>query len=348
MALHLEFLRSSVSSRLVSTTGGDSRSGLQKATLFRRNRPSAAYWSAELWKTARKLVESTSLVHGHGFYVGTNWILGREARRQHKPLVYHVHGFFEPWILGRSRGKKRLAHWLFEDANFRHAQLWRALTNKEADQIRGQGITAPVVVAANGIHLEAFDTAPAPETTKTRRRCVFMGRLHSKKGLDLLLHAWSELKNAHLDWELLIAGPDEGGYQAVVEKVIKDLGINDGVRLVGAVSGDEKVAFLKSADVFILPSYSEGFSVAILEAMACRVPVVATTACNFPELAKDGGGWECAPEMTSVRKALEEALSSSDTERRERGLAGRRLVEKSYTWVAIAALILEACEEHCE
>ena len=91
-----------------------------------------------------------------GFYVGTNLILGGEARRQGKPLVYHAHGFFEPWILNRSRWKKQLAHWLFENANFRQVKLWRALTSKEASQIRAQGIKAPVVIVPNGLDLDDY------------------------------------------------------------------------------------------------------------------------------------------------------------------------------------------------
>src|SRR5690606_20451436 len=89
--------------------------------------------------------------------VSTNWILGRAARRLGKAMVMHPHGMFEPWILQRSRGKKRIANFLFEDANFRQARLWRALTSQEADQIRARGITAPIVIAPNGVDPAPFD-----------------------------------------------------------------------------------------------------------------------------------------------------------------------------------------------
>ena len=118
---------------------------------FRRSKPDFLYYSPELKNRVRELAADTDVLHGHGLYVGTNFSFGKEARRLDKPLVYHVHGFFEPWILNRSRWKKKLAHWLFENANFRHAKLWRALTPREANQIRACGITAPIVVAPNGL-----------------------------------------------------------------------------------------------------------------------------------------------------------------------------------------------------
>ena len=136
LALHLEFLRAAVPSRLVSTTGGETTSPHPGVTLCLRNGPPRAFWSAELQRMRSYLVKTASVVHGHGFYVGTNSIIGGEALRQHKALVHHVHGFFEPWIQARSRGKKQIAHWLFENSNFREARLWRALTSKEADHVR--------------------------------------------------------------------------------------------------------------------------------------------------------------------------------------------------------------------
>jgi len=283
-----------------------------------------------------------AVVHGHGLYVYPNAAVGRLARRHATPLVYHPHGMFEPWILARSPWKKRAAHLLFEDANFRHARLWRALTVREADQIRAQGITAPIVVIPNGI-----DPGPAPAVRSapgtSRRQVLFLGRLHPKKGLALLVEAWARLGRPAADWEVVVAGPDELGHRAEIEARVRAAGLEASIRFIGPVAGEAKRACLAAAELFILPSHSEGFSVAILEALAAGLPVVATTACNFPELAAAGAGWECEPTVDSVAAALTAALAAGDAGRRERGAAGRALVEERYTWPRLAAALHTEC-----
>jgi glycosyltransferase involved in cell wall biosynthesis len=184
---------------------------------------------------------------------------------------------------------------------------------------------------------------PAWVSRKRPKRLLFLSRIHAKKGLDLLVPAWGKLTREFPDWELLIVGPDEGGYQAAVEKMIADSGCSETCWINPAVSGAEKHALLRTADLFVLPSYSEGFPMAVLEAAAHRIPVVQTDECNFPELTAAGGAWECRPESESVEKALREALAAEDAERAERGLRGRELVEKSYSWDQIADQVISAC-----
>jgi glycosyltransferase involved in cell wall biosynthesis len=337
------------------------------------------FYAPELKRLAAEAVEEAEWFHGHGLYVWLNMWLGGEARKRGKPLVYHPHGFFDPWILRRSRGKKRLAHWLFEDKNIAHVRWWRALSNKEAEQIRDVvGDRAVVHVIPNGIDIaevDALDThevdsfqfsvgSAEPEAsdgkgketkrlidqetpcwTRRRRpkRLLFLSRIHAKKGLDLLVPAWGKLTKEFPDWELLVVGPDEGGYQATVEKMIADCGCSRTCWIHPAVSGAEKHALLRTADLFVLPSYSEGFPMAVLEAAAHRIPVVQTDECNFPELTAAGGAWECRPECESVEIALRSALTAEDAECAERGLRGRELVERSYSWDQVADRVIAAC-----
>ena len=357
VALHAQFLAAGVESRLCSTYGETPQISLANIVEFRRIKPDFLYYSPELKKRVQDLVSYRDILHGHGLYVGTNYLLGREARQQNKPLVYHAHGFFEPWILNRSRWKKKLAHWLFENANFRHVKLWRALTAREADQIRACGITAPIVVAPNGLTLENYSAPPKkdepiatpfiPRLAKTARRALFLGRIHPKKGLDLLLSSWARLNGSSNGWELVIAGPDENGYLTEIKTLAQTLNLLDKIRFTGPVTGQTKTALLHSADLFVLSSYSEGFSMSLLEAMACRVPVVATQSCNFPDVTASDAGWECECTRESVCGTLNQALREDDLARQQRGQNGYRLVEKHYAWPAIVSTILKACDDYC-
>ncbi|HEY5552488.1 MAG TPA: glycosyltransferase, partial [Opitutaceae bacterium] len=197
----------------------------------------------------------------------------------------------------------------------------------------------------NGIDVAAFD-APGPAIAKSRKVILFLGRIHPKKGLPLLLSAWSRATRFHADWEIVIAGPDEEGHRAQLEAQIDADGIRDSVRFVGVVGGAGKLAWLRAADLFVLPSHSEGFSVAILESLASRAPVLATHACNFPAIETTGAGWLCDAEAGSLGRALDAALSSDAAERSQRGLAGRALVERDYTWSAIARKLIDAIRAH--
>ena len=319
-----------------------------------RKGPAKVFYAPELRQLAAVAVEQAEWFHGHGLYVWTNMWLGGEARKRGKPLVYHPQGFFDPWILRRSRGKKRIAHWLFEDANIKHVRWWRAVSNKEAEQIRAVvGAHAIVHVIPNGVDLDEVDSfqfsvgsgeaEPAWAERKRPKRLLFLSRIHAKKGLDLLVSAWGKLTKEFPDWELLIVGPDEGGYQATVEKMIADCGCGETCWIHPAVSGAEKHALLRTADLFVLPSYSEGFPMAVLEAAAHRIPVVQTDECNFPELTAAGGAWECRPERDAVEKELRKALTAEDSERAEKGLRGRELVERSYCWDQIASQVASLC-----
>ncbi len=357
VALHGQMRAAGLSSVLCSTHGAAPQHPAEGTLEFRRLKPGFIYYSPALHSQAPQLVREADVLHGHGFYVGTNFIFGREARRQGKPLVYHAHGIFEPYILGRSRWKKRLVRWLFEDANFRRARLWRALTSKEADQIRSCGFTAPIAVIPNGLDPGEFPKPldlDAPIATplikslpKTVLRLLFLGRIHPKKGLDLLVPAWAKLSALTRDWQLVIAGPDERSYLAQVRELARSLGLQGQVVFTGPVTGQSKIRLLHTSDLFVLPSYSEGFPMSVLEAMACELPVIATRACNFPDIAGTEAGWECDPAVDSVAEALQNALQASALERRRRGQIGRRLIERAYTWPAIVRNLQEACAAHC-
>lgn len=357
LALHRKFRSCGFKSTLCATFGDVPNIHDETVIECRRVNPEALYYSPELDRRSRTLVTDIDVLHGHGFYVGTNYVFGREARRQKKALVYHAHGFFEPWILNRSRFKKKMVHWLFEDANFKHVRLWRALTSFEADQIRSAGITTPIVIAPNGLELESYRkpsgaprqiaTPLIPSLQKDRNRLLFLSRIHPKKGLDILMAAWAALGQFRKSWELVVAGPDEQGYLKSVRANARALCIEKEVYFTGTVTGANKVALFYSADLFVLPSYSEGLPVSLLEAMACERPVVASRACNCPDIYSCGAGWACDATARSLTEALRIALSVSDHERSERGQRGRGLVSASYSWDRVVKTILNACESHC-
>jgi glycosyltransferase involved in cell wall biosynthesis len=143
---------------------------------------------------------------------------------------------------------------------------------------------------------------------------------------------------------LVLAGPDLIGYRREVEKMVRELGLEDSVVITGEVQGEMKAALLANADVFVLPSYSENFGIAVAEAMAWRRPVIASTGTPWKEVSEVGAGWWVAPEEDALAKALAEALGKRPEELEEMGAKGRMLVEERYTWSAPAAELVAAYE----
>jgi glycosyltransferase involved in cell wall biosynthesis len=144
---------------------------------------------------------------------------------------------------------------------------------------------------------------------------------------------------------LVIAGPDEDGYQAKVQGMLQAEGVLNKTIFTGLLTGYDKLAVLARADLFVLPSYSEGFSMAVLEALACGLPVIITRPCNFPEVAEAMAGEVIEPDVEQLTMAFSRLLDNAQL-RFQMGQNGRRLISERYTWDRIAEQMIEFYNPH--
>ena len=239
------------------------------------------------------------------------------------------------WALAHSGWKKRLLGWAFQNRDLHRAACIHVNSRAEAAGIRGFGLKQPIAIIPNGVDATFLGPLPGREQFERafpqaagRRIVLFMGRLHKKKGLGLLLRAWARLASQFTDWIVVIAGPDRG-FETPARRLIQELGLAPSVILTGNLQGEAKREALGAAEVFVLPSFSEGFSMAVLEAMACSLPVLLTPQCNFPEAAASGAAVEVEPNVGSVESGLRRVLSLSVAERKKMGRSA---------WTLIAAI----------
>jgi len=344
LSLHRAFLELQVPSTLATTRRrGELPPTGESLYCFARHGVDKFFWSPAMRRQSTSLVATADIVHGHGFYVYPNWLLGRETARQGKPLVYHVHGIFEPWILGRSRWKKRAARTLFEDGNFEYAAAWRALTEREAEQIRNLGIKAPIIVVPNGIDPAEFsdpDLGVLPRGLPDDPFVLFLGRLHPNKGLDLLLSAWGQTDAPSRGWRLVIAGPDEVGWKHELVARSEELAAGS-VLFLPAVYGPSKVALLNRADALVLPSRSEGFALTPLEALASGTPVVVSDRANLTLPESPHIGWLTGIAPEELAATLEEVTRATPADLAALGETGRRWVASEYSLSATARAFLD-------
>jgi glycosyltransferase involved in cell wall biosynthesis len=142
-------------------------------------------------------------------------------------------------------------------------------------------------------------------------------------------------------WEVIIAGYDENNHQQAVEHAVRDADLQSSFRFLGPVADDEKWDLYSTADLFVLPSFSENFGIVVVEALASGVPVITTRGTPWRDLIAHQCGWWVEPTVTGIYQALQEAVALSDRERIVMGESGRRLVEDKYSWPAIARQFLD-------
>ena len=277
-----------------------------------------------------------AVVHSSGLWDHGSLAVDRAQRMAAFPLVVSPRGMLEPWALAHRRLKKSAALVLWQRRQLARADMLHATSEMECDNFRRLGLRNPVCVIPNGIDVPTEPPAALrPAGTSAGgapRRCLFLSRLHPKKGLPMLLEAWARVHPS--GWELEIAGNAEEGHDREVERLIRSLGL-DGVRLVGEQAGSAKWRFLAGGDLFILPSYSENFGIVVAEAMAMGLPVITTHGTPWGVLEEQGLGWWVPATTDAIAAALRSATAESTDRLAERGRRAREHALESFAWPAI-------------
>ena len=287
-------------------------------------------------------MDECEVIHSHSLWMRPTHQATRAAKNAGRPVVLTAHGALEPYSLARSRWKKRLIRAAFQDRDFRDTDCIHVNSRREGEKVRAAGFTHPLAVIPNGITLpnEATGEDPQPffeayPTLRRRRLMLFMARLHEKKGLGHFLPAWANVARANPDWHLVVAGPDRGFEQTARElAAVPELA--DRVTFTGPLHGELKDAARAAAELFVCPSFSEGFSMSVLESLAAGLPALITPGCNFAEAAAAGAAVEYDADVDGMTAALDHLLTLHEDDLVSMGNRGRTLVADDYTWDRIA------------
>jgi glycosyltransferase involved in cell wall biosynthesis len=305
---------------------------------------------------AAALARSTSrmdVVHTHLPFVYPTLAAGRAALRSGRPLIYHQRGVFDRERLRFRGAKKRLYLRLFERPLMRRAALLIALTEAEVASYRALGLETPCAVVPNGVEVDAYRWTPTADVSsrwgigETARVILFMGRVHPVKGADRLVEAFCRIAGDVPGAVLVMAGPDEFGLAEGFRVRVGALGLQDRVLFTGMVQGGDKLDLLARADVFCLPSDAEGFSIAVLEALASGTAVLLSPGCHFPQVVSDRCGEVVTPESGAIAAALLRMLANP-AELRAMGERGRRLVSERYSWETVVDRMVDLYRGVCE
>jgi poly(glycerol-phosphate) alpha-glucosyltransferase len=238
----------------------------------------------------------------------------------------------ESWALRNARWKKRIAALLYENQHLRQAACLRALSEAEALSFRAQGLPNPICVIPNGVDLPDLSESNAGSRSHNRKTLLYLGRLHRKKNVANLIHAWNETFNSQAceshSWVLAIAGWDQSGY----ESELKRIAAVHSILFLGPQYGSNKTECYRTCDAFILPSLSEGLPMTVLEAWAYAKPVLMTPQCNLPEGFSAHAALWVGPSPEEIADGLRSIIEMSDNDRRAMGARGRDLVATKFSW----------------
>lgn len=290
-------------------------------------------------------VSKYDVVHIHAVWNLPTFFAMFIAKLKGIPYVVSAHGSFDVWAEKKNYYLKKVYLALFEGPLINKAACIHALTQTERDDYRRQGFSVPVSVIPNGISQNLLGEQPIANTQDLNEELnsisagskdgivtlLFLGRLHSKKGLDILIDALETLSEAYPGLQLKIAGSDQGsGYECLLRKKIEDNGLTLRCHFLGEVRGEAKYDLLRLADIFVLPSRSEGLPMSVLEAMLFKIPVLITRACNIPEVASYKAGVVVETSVCAVAEGLDALLSD-----RQRlitmGANGANLVKEKFS-----------------
>lgn len=290
-------------------------------------------------KQLDRIVPSVDVVHTQMPFIYPTYAAGNAAIRYKKPLFYQQHGVLGPEHLKFRSIKKRLYINAIERPLMRSATTLIALTEVEVGSYQALGVDTSCRIIPNGIDI----VAPQPLLHSACSRygispgdlvILFMGRLHPTKGADRLIRAFLMIYSRFPKAKLVMAGPDEWGLAPKFRNKIASVGIGSRVLFPGMVTGQTKQELLGRADLFCLPSGAEGFSVAVLEALANSTAVLLSPECHFPEVEKAGVGHVVSSEPEVLSEAIAELLGNPEL-LRVMGKKGRDFVSRYYSWDTI-------------
>lgn len=308
--------------------------------------------SGELYRYLQGHIRDYDIIHCHGlWHFGTlaPFMLDRTVAK-----VITIHGVLDRWVYATNHWKKRLMDALAQKAYLRRADLVQINnTDERTDLLRYLGKQhRNLVIIPNGVRMGDFVNLPPKGQFRTKfglpadkQLVLFMSRLNVKKGLDLLLPAFRDYVREQPNAVLALAGGDDG-YEAETRQFIEQHNLSDAIRLVGMLTGDDKRAALADADLFTLPSYSEGFSMAVLEAMAAGTPALVSDRVGFGDAIREHEAAGLIAELTpeGVRAGLTRMLADDALRQRVRQNA-TALLRAQYDIDVVAKRLLDEYEK---
>ena len=287
------------------------------------------------WLKVEADMKAVDILHNHGLWMMPNVYAGDVCKKNNCRLMVSPHGAMSSWSMSRSHFVKKIFWRLFQEDALKVASCFHATSESEYQDIRRLGFRQPVCILPCGVSVPVLK----PKQAGSRRQLLYLARIHPIKGVDILLQAWQLVENKFPDWDLVVAGPDNGGYLTEMQMLAKKLDLKR-VAFQGPLYGDEKLRAYQNAELYVLPTHSENFGITVAEALAAGTPAIVTHGAPWAGLAEHGAGWWIDVGVDPLIACLEQALSTSPRVLKEMGQAGHVWMKRDFSWERISAQFL--------
>lgn len=277
--------------------------------------------------------------HTHGLWLMPNIYPYKISKAVGAKFVLSPEGMLTSWSLNRSKFKKRIMGLLGQYGAIRNADCIHVTADSEYEDVRNFGYTGPIAIIPNGIDIPANHSTRAENCSKSFKKLIFISRIHPKKGIELLLDAWSKIYHIHPDWELDICGPGDMDYINKIKKLIDNIP-NSRARYLSPIYDNEKQLFYDQADLFILPTHSENFGVVVAEALSNEIPVIVTKGAPWSGIIEHDCGWWINNTLDDIVNTLNLALTLSPQTLSNMGKRGKVWMENDFSWKTISKNML--------
>lgn len=277
----------------------------------------------------------------HGVWQYQSWGTWR-AIRGTRPYVLFPHGMLDPWFKRRYPLKhiKKWIYWHLAERNVLRDAGSVLFTCETEQRLAPESFRMPpwrAAVVPYGAEMPAGDPERQMEAffqvcpaARNRRFFLYLGRIHPKKGCDLLIDAFLDIAREHPDVDLVMAGPDAGMREGLEERVAS-AALDHRVHWPGLVTGDAKWGAFHASEAFVLPSHQENFGIAVAEALGCSRPVLISDQVNiWPEIEADGAGLVANDTPEGTRRLLERWLALDAAEQSRMRSRARACFEGRY------------------
>jgi glycosyltransferase involved in cell wall biosynthesis len=311
-------------------------------------------FSPRMWRWLRENSSRFDCVVMHGIWSFSSVAVRFAARRAGKPYGIFVHGALDPWFHRKYPIKhfKKILYWPVQYPILRDALAVFFTAESERDLARTSfrpnkwnsavvpfGITDPEEREVNPeAQIEAFYRR-FPDL-RGRRYLLFLGRIHAKKGCDLLIEAFAKVAASVPDVDLVMAGPDQEGMQAKLQRLAERSGVAGRVQWPGLIGGDFKWGALRACDAFVLPSHQENFGITIVESLAVGRPVLISNQVNiWADIESDKVGFVEDDTLEGTERLLRRWFDLAPAERDAMAALARPCFLKRYTMNKTAVAI---------